>query len=83
MTLMTDETNKMKHLQKISNRLNLPLKFKRLDQLNSEYRLAKHDLELLVQIEYITQEEMDEQMAIIEHNYVKVGLHIAEEHYEG
>lgn len=77
-----DEANKRNHLRQISSRLSTPSKFKRLSQLNSEFKLAKHDLELLVQVKYITQREMDEQMVIMEHHYVEAGLKIGDEHYE-
>lgn len=76
-----DEANKRNQLRQISGRLSTPSKFKRLSQLNSEFNLAKHDLELLVQVKYITQREMDEQMAILEHHYVETGLKIGDGDY--
>lgn len=79
-----DKANKRNHLQQITNRLrpNALSQFKTLNQLNSEYNLVKHDLELLMRIKYITQNEMDEQMLIIEHYYVEAGLKIKDDYYE-
>lgn len=76
-----DEANKRNQLRQISGRLSTPSKFKGLSQLNSEFNLAKHDLELLVQVKYITQREMDEQMVIMEHHYVEAGLKIGDGNY--